>query len=45
MKAAAALLGLLMLAVPAVSSPTQALAATVASVLLVVASMVTRSGW
>ena len=45
MKAAAALLGLLMLAVPALSSPAQALAATAAGVLLVVASVVNRPGW
>ncbi len=45
MKAAAALLGLLMLAVPALSSPAQALAATAAGVLLIVASVVNRPGW
>jgi hypothetical protein len=45
MKAAAALLGLLMLAVPALSSSAQVLTATGAGVLLVVASVVNRSGW
>ncbi len=45
MKAAAAVLGLLMLAVPALSSPAQALAVTGAGVLLVTASLMTRSGW
>ena len=45
MKTAAALLGLLMLAVPALSSPAQGLAATAAGVLLVAATVVNRPGW
>ena len=45
MKAAAVMLGLLMLAVPALSSPAQALAVTGAGVLLLTASLITRSGW
>ncbi len=45
MKAVAAVLGLLMLAIPALSSPAQALAVTGAGVLLVICSLVTRPGW